>query len=205
MNRSSFTMNEVTIFRIAGWSAYFNAAVFLLSLVALMLFFSVGGFWGTINDSLSIIWMLSYIPLAVAFFQINRSVNAPISLTSSIIGIAAAIVFAVLQSLLVLGMVRFEQTFTAVLTLTSLVGLFVLIHALLARSGHTLPAGLTWVMIVYGIASIIGAVGFQIGGEQHPLAMIGLLLTAISGLIWVIYFGRLLLAGNASISLAGWA
>lgn len=198
-------MNEVTIFRIAGWSAYFNAAVFLLSLVALMLFFSVGGFWGTINDSLSIIWMLSYIPLAVAFFQINRSVNAPISLTSSIIGIAAAIVFAVLQSLLVLGMVRFEQTFTAVLTLTSLVGLFVLIHALLARSGHTLPAGLTWVMIVYGIASIIGAVGFQIGGEQHPLAMIGLLLTAISGLIWVIYFGRLLLAGNASISLAGWA
>jgi len=196
-------MNEATLFRLAGWSAYFNAAVFLLSLVALMLFFSVGGFWGRINDSLSIIWMLSYIPLAAAFFLINRSVNAPISLASSIIGIVAALIFAVLQALLVLGQVRFEQTFAAVLTMSALIGLFVLIHALLARAGHTLPAGLTWVMILYGIASMIGAVGFQIGGEQHPLAMIGLLLTAISGLIWVIWFGRLLLVGKAAVALVG--
>ena len=196
-------MSETMLFRLAGWSAYFNAAVFLLSLVALMLFFSIGGFWGRVNDSLSIIWMLSYIPLAVAFYQINRSVNAPISLASSIIGISAAIVFAVLQSLLVLGLVRFEQTFTAVLAMTALVGLFVLIHALLARAGHTLPPGITWVMIIYGISSFIGAVGFQIGGEQNPLAMIGLLLTAVSGLIWVIWFGRLLLAEGASAALAG--
>ncbi len=195
-------MNEATLFRLTGWSAYFNATVFLLSLVALMLFFSVGGFWGTINDSLSLIWVLSYIPLAVAFFQINRSVNAPTSLASSIIGIIAALIFAVLQSLLVLGLVRFEQTFTAVLAMTALIGLFVLIHALLARAGHTLPAGLTWVMIVYGIASMVGAVGFQIGGEQHPLAMIGLLLTAISGLIWVVWFGRVLLAEKVFTVLA---
>jgi hypothetical protein len=168
-----------------------------------MLFFSIGGFWGTINDSLSIIWMLSFIPLVVAFYQINRSVDAPISLTSSIIGIAAAIVFAVLQILLVLGLVRFEQTFSAVLSMTALVGLFVLIHALLARAGHTLPPGLTWVMIIYGIASMVGTVGFQIGGEQHPLAMIGLLLTAISGLVWVIWFGRLLLSEGVSAALAG--
>ena len=192
------------LFRLAGWSAYFNAAVFLLSLVALMLFFSIGGFWGRVNDSLSIIWMLSFIPLVVAFYQINSSVNAPISLASSIIGIAAAIVFAVLQILLVFGLVRFEQTFTAVLTMTAIFGLSVLIHALLARAGHTLPSGLTWVMIIYGLASVIGAVGFQIGGEQNPLAMIGLLLTAVSGLVWVIWFGRLLLAEQVA-ALAGTA
>ena len=196
-------MSEAALFRLVGWSAYFNAAVFLLSLVALMLFFSIGGFWGTINDSLSIIWMLSYIPLAVAFYQITRSVNGPISLAGSIIGISAMLVFAVLQILLVLGLVRFEQTFSAVLSMTALVGLFVLIHALLARAGHTLPSGLTWVMIIYGLASVIGAVGFQIGGEQHPLAMIGLLLTAVSGLVWVIWFGRLLLSEGASAAMAG--
>lgn len=196
-------MNETMLFRLAGWSAYFNAAVFLLSLVALMLFFSIGGFWGRINDSLSIFWMLSFIPLVVAFYQINRSVNAPISLASSIVGISAAIVFAVLQFLLVLGLVRFDQTFTAVLFITGIFGLSVLIHALLARAGHTLPYGLTWVMIIYGLASMIGAVGFQIGGEQHPLAMIGLLLTAISGLVWVIWFGRLLLSEGVSAALAG--
>jgi hypothetical protein len=196
-------MNEAAFFRLAGWSAYFNATVFLLSMVALMLFFSIGGFWGRLNDSLSIIWMLSYIPLAVAFYLINRSVNAPISLASTIIGIAAAITFAVLQILLVLGRVRFEQTFTAVLALSALFGLIILIHALLARAGHSLPSGLIWVMIVYGLASVIGAVGFQIGGEQHPLAMIGLLITAVSGLVWVIWFGRLLLSEKVAVALAG--
>lgn len=196
-------MSEAALFRFAGWSAYFNATIFLLSLVALMLFFSIGGFWGTVNDSLSILWMLSYIPIAVAFFQINRSVNTPVSLASSIIGIVAAIVFVILQSLLVVKVVRFEQTFSVVLAMTALIGLFVLIHALLARAGHTLPVGLTWVMIIYGIASMVGAIGFQIGGEQHPLAMIGLLLTAISGLVWVVWLGRLLLAEKIAIAFAG--
>jgi hypothetical protein len=196
-------MSESVFFRFAGYTAYFNAAIFILSLVALMIFFSIGGFWGPLNDGLSVVWMLSYIPLALALYLIHRSVNAPVSLVSTIIGIAAAIAFAVLQFLLVLGRVRFEQTFSAVLTLTTILGLFVLIQALLARAGQTLPSGLTWVMIAYGIASVIGAIGFQIGGEQHPLAMIGLLATAVSGLIWVIWFGRLLLAGKPVLALAG--
>jgi len=195
-------MSELTLYRFAGWSAYFNATVFVLSLLALMLFFSIGGFWGTLNDSLSIFWMLSFIPLSIALYQINRAVNAPLSIVSSIIGIVAAIVFAVMQFLLVFGLVRFEQTFTAVLATTAIFGLSVLVQALLARAGHSLPMGLIWVMIIYGIASLIGAIGFQIGGEQHPLAMIGLLLTAVSGLVWVIWFGRLLLAGNVTITLA---
>jgi hypothetical protein len=195
-------MSELTLYRFAGWSAYFNATVFVLSLVALMLFFSIGGFWGTLNDSLSIFWMLSFIPLSIALYQINRAVNAPLSIVSSIIGIVAAIVFAVMHFLLVFGLVRFEQTFTAVLATTAIFGLSVLVQALLARAGHSLPMGLIWVMIIYGIASLIGAIGFQIGGEQHPLAMIGLLLTAVSGLVWVIWFGRLLLAGNVTITLA---
>jgi hypothetical protein len=196
-------MNEAAFLRFAGWSAYFNAIVFILSLVALMVFFSIGGIWGRVNDSLSIIWMLSYLPLAVALFLINRSVNSPVSLVSSLVGIVAALVFVVLQLLLVLGQVGFEQSFSAVLTMTALVGLFALVHGFLARAGQTLPTGLTWVMIIYGIASVVGAIGFQIGGEQHPLAMIGLLLTAVSGLVWVIWFGRLLLTEVAFTILAG--
>lgn len=196
-------MTETMILRLAGWSAYINAAVFLLSLVALMLFFSLGGFWGTINDSLSVLWMLSFIPLAVALYQISRAVHPTISLISTMIGIIAALAFVVMQVMLVFGLVRFEQTFSAVLATTALFGFFVLVQALLARAGHTLPPGLTWVMIIYGLASLVGAVGFQIGGEQHPLAMIGLLLTAVSGLVWVIWFGRLLLSEGVSAAMAG--
>jgi len=196
-------MNETEFLRFAGYSAYFNAIVFILSLVALMIFFSIGGIWGRVNDSLSIIWMLSYLPLAVALFLINRSVNTPVSLVSSLVGIAAALAFALMQILLVIGQVRFEQTFAATLTMTALVGLFVLVHGFLGRTGQTLPSGLTWVMIIYGIAAVVGAIGFQIGGEQHPLAMIGLLLTAVSGLVWVIWFGRLLLSNAVLTVLAG--
>ena len=57
-------------------------------------------------------------------------------------------------------------------------------------------------MVSYGIVSLIGAIGFLIGGEQHPLAMIGLLLTAVSGIIWVVWFGRFLLSDAALSSLA---
>jgi hypothetical protein len=196
-------MNEAAFFRFAGFSAYFNATVFVLSLVALMIFFSIGGIWGKINDSLSVIWMISYLPIGAALYLITRPVNAPVSLVSTIIGMAAMLSFTVMQILLVLGRVRFEQTFSAVLATTALVGLFVLIQGLLARSGGLLPPGLIWVMMIYGLASGIGAAGFQIGGESHPLAMIGLGLTAIAGLVWVIWFGRLLLSESVAVALAG--
>lgn len=190
-------MNEAAFLRIAAWSAYFNTFVFILSMVALFIFFTVGGIWGRINDTLSVIWMLSYLPIMIALFLVNRAQNTPISLVSSLIAIAAAMVFVVLQTMLVLGKVRFEQTFSAVLTMTALFGISVLAHGFLARAGITLPAGLTWVMVIYGIASVVGAIGFQIGGEQHPLAMLGLLLNAVSGIVWVLWFGRLLFSSEA--------
>ena len=196
-------MNEAAFLRFVGWTAYFNATVFLLSLVALMIFFSIGGIWGRVNDSLSVIWMISYIPIAVGLYLITRSVNAPISLISLIIGIAAMLIFTVLQILLIIGGVNFVQSFTGVLTMTALVGLFVLVQGLLARAGSLFPPGLIWVMVIYGLASVVGAVGFQIGGESHPLAMIGLLLTAIAGVVWVIWFGRLLLAEVVAVALVG--
>jgi hypothetical protein len=146
-------MNETAFIRFAAWSAYFNTFVFILSMVALFIFFTMG--------------------------------------------LAAAMVFVVLQALLVLGKVRFDQTFSAVLTMTALFGISILAHGLLSRAGNTLPAGLTWVMVIYGIASVVGAIGFQIGGEQRPLAMLGLLLNALSGIVWVLWFGRLLSSSEA--------
>ena len=156
-------MNETAFIRFAAWSAYFNTFVFILSMVALYIFFTMGGIWGRINDSLSVIWMISYLPIVVALYLVNRGVNTSISLTSSMVGIAAAMVFVVLQTLLVLGKVRFEQTFSAVLTMTALLGISILVHGLISRAGNTLPSALTWVMVIYGIASVVGAIGFQIG------------------------------------------
>jgi len=48
-----------------GWSALVNAVAEITSFTALILFFRFGGLWGPINDTLSVIWALTLIPLAV--------------------------------------------------------------------------------------------------------------------------------------------
>lgn len=66
----------------------------------------------------------------------------------------------------------------------------------LARGGETLPTGLLWLTLVLGLGFVIGSIGFWIGDQQHPLAMVGFLVTALIGPVWGIWFGRLLLSGT---------
>ncbi len=191
----------------AGRTAYANAALTIASMVTLMIFFSIGGFWGQLNDSVSVLWALSFIPLLIVLYQVNNSVSASLSLATTVIGIGAMLVFAVLQSLLVLTQIQFEQTLGAVLTMTGVLGISLLLSSLLARSQGTLPTGLVWIIAAYGLGSILGSVGFWIGGQQHPLALVGFLAAFILGPIWAIWLGRVLLHGadlsQAKISAGG--
>ena len=196
-------MSEATLFRLAGWSAYLNAAMYIIILITLVLLFTLGGIWGPINDGASVIWALSFLPIALVTYQLHRSVNAPVSLAITVLGIAAMLLFAVLQSLLVVGVVRFEQTIATIIGLGGVIGLFVLVNGLLARIGHTLPSGMIWFMIAYGISTLLAVVGYWLGGQDHPLAAIGYLSGAIAGPIWTIWFGRLLLAEKVPAALAG--
>lgn len=195
-------MSETTLFRLAGWSAYFNAVLFISNMVTLLLFFALGGFWGSLNDGLSVLWALSFLPLAMMFYQLHRSLNPAISLAVNVIGMAAMFSFAILQALLVIGIVRFEQTFSAVLILGGLIGFFVLANGLFIRTGHTLPSGLSWFMIVYGISTTLTMVGFWLGGQEHPLTTIGFLIGGIAGPIWSIWLGRIVLSGELILALA---
>lgn len=182
-----------SLLRIGGWSAYANAALSVANILTIMIFFSVGGFWGTLNDTLSVIWALSFIPLAIILYLLNRSVNGPFSMASMIIGIAAMVNFIILQSLLVIGRVSFDTTLPAVLTMTGFIGLFLLLNGLLARIGDTLPPGLVWLTVAFGLGFILGAIGFWIGGQQHPLSILGFISTGLIGPAWAIWLGRLLL------------
>jgi hypothetical protein len=182
--------------RFAGWTAYTNAALSIANMVTIMIFFAVGGFWGRLNDTISVFWALSFIPLVVVLYQVNRDDNASLSLATAGIGIGAMLIFAISQSLLALGQVRFEQTLAAVLTMTGVLGLSLLFSSLLARSGETLPTGLFWLTLAYGIGLILGSAGFWLGGQQHPLAMLGFITAAFIGPVWAIWLGRLLLKGD---------
>jgi hypothetical protein len=185
-----------TFIRFAGYTGYANAALTILNIATIIIFFSIGGFWGKLNDGVSVLWALSFIPLAMVMYRLNSEVNPQVSLLAVIIGISSMLVFAVLQSLLFLGQLSFEQTESVVLSMTGVIGISLVINGLLAGSGGTLPSGLVWLTVTFGLGFVFGGIGFWIGRQQHPVAVIGFLVTVLVGPVWAIWLGRLLLNGT---------
>ena len=195
-------MNGTALTQLAGWSAVINGITSVASTVTLILMFAVAPFFGPVNDAISVVWGLTFIPLAFLFYRLHQPVNAPLSLFVALIGIAAMLVFSIAQLLLVLRVVSFEQSMGLVLSMGALIGLWALLNGFLARSGGTLPGGMTWLLIIFGASFILTAVGWNAAGQQHPLVMIGFLIGAIAGPIWAIWLGRMLLIANLGFGIA---
>jgi hypothetical protein len=99
----------------AGWSAYVNVAANIIGFVSLFVFFAVGGPAGIINDSSSIFFSLSLIPLALMWHSLHRSLFPALSLVVAILGILAMLAAAILQALLVLSVVEKDFRLTGLL------------------------------------------------------------------------------------------
>lgn len=191
---------NASVFRFAGWSAYANAVLSVAILVTLATYFVAGEPWGSINDSLSVIWSLSFLPLVVVLYKANKPGSTALSLGMAATGILSMLAFSVLQSLLVMGVVRFEQTFLAVVSLGGIFGLVILSYGLAARSGEAwLPSRLAWLMIAFGLGYGLSAIGFWLGGWENPLAAIGYLASAVTGPAWSFWLARLLLNNRVLI------
>ncbi len=188
-------MNVPAPFSFAGWSAYLNVVFHVLSSASLMIFFAIGGIFGPINDALSVFFALSLLPIAGALYILLRSAYPALALIAVLLGAAAMLTLATLQALLVVGRVRFEQSLPAVLAATGVIGMWMLVYGVLALRAGALPAGLAWTLIVTGVGYGLVAIGFWIGGQEHPLAAIGFLVGLIGGVIWPISMGRLFLSG----------
>ncbi|GIW01952.1 hypothetical protein [Roseiflexus sp.] len=188
-------MTTPEVFRYAGWSAYLSAAATIVGFVTLIVFFSVGGPFGTINDISSSILALSLLPLALALYLLLRPCAALLSLIALIIGICAMLAASILQILLVLRVVKSELTLVAVPATFGVVGVWLLLNSYLALASRTLPSGLAWVGMVAGVGYILVILGFLLGGQQHPLTAVGGLTAVIGYPIWAIWIGGLLLSG----------
>lgn len=189
-------MNEATT-RIIGWSAYANGLLVLANMATLLLMFAVSPSWGRINDAISVAWVLSFLPLALLLAQVNEPVmGRGAALGTAVLGAAAMLPFAVLQGLLALGQVRFEQTLASVMTLGGVLGLWLLLNGLLALKGKTLPGGLIWLSIGYGLSYVLAALSFWVGGYEQPILWIGAGLGFLIGPLWAFWLGWLLLHGR---------
>lgn len=176
----------------ADKSAFLAAISWILGFIALFIFFAVGGIFGPINDAFSIFQFLLLIPVALALNRILGSEAPVIAFLATILGIAAMLAFAALQTLLLLRRVEFEQTLRPILVLGAVVGAWWFIMSVLSLIQEALPTGLGWIGIVLGASLILGAVGFWIGGQQHPLTVVAFLAGAILAPVWLFWLGRVL-------------
>jgi len=191
-------VTEIEYARLAGVSALLAATMTVVGMITLMLFFSRGGRWGTYNDAASVVLMLALIPVALVLAVIELEVVTTTALVVGALGIAAMVALAVLQGLLVIGRVTYEQTKTAVLTLGGIVGVWYLLTAI--STGSTdLPDGLRVVAAVSGIGFITVGVGFALGSERHPLSIVGGLVLFVASLVFQVWLGALFLGGDLSI------
>jgi hypothetical protein len=189
-----------SLIQISAWTAYVNAALSIAGTATLILFFVAGGFWGPLNDSFSVLWALSFLPLLATLYQINAPVNPPLALVAVLVGVASMLAFAFLQILLVMRVVRFEQTFVAVTSLGAALGLAIFLTGLLVRQGSTFPARLAWISMAFGLSFMVSGVGFGIGGWENPLAGAGYLISVFTGPVWAFWLGRLLVKSQSPVT-----
>lgn len=179
----------------AGWSAIVSAIATVIGFVTLVLFFSRGQPWGTINDVSSVILAFVLLPVLLALYTLHRQ-NAPaIALAVLVIGVLALLVAAAFQLLLIFNVIEFMQTAIIVPTAFGLFGAALVVYSTLARAHGSLPNALAWLGIVAGVSYMLVIVGFILGGQEHPLAAMGGLTAVTIYPIFAVWFGRMLLLG----------
>jgi len=182
--------------RFVTWCAFISAAMTIIGVVTLFVFFALGQPWGTINDLTSITLALSGIPVVLTLYRLYRTYALGVSVIAVVIGVIALLTAAALQTLLVLKTIPYEQTAVNVPAAFGVFGLSLLIFAVLSRADQVQPRALTVWGIIAGIGYIVVIIGILIGGQEHPLASIGGLLAVVGYPVWAVWFGRLLLSGR---------
>jgi hypothetical protein len=189
------------IVRRASMAAWVIGIAGTLALAALVIFFTVGEPWGTLNDLLLIITIAALPVLMLAFWELGGLTPTPLALTAQVLGWVAALAWCVTHLLFVLGVVEIDYTTRAatgaflVESVTLLyIGLWIGGAALLA--GPWLSAGrwVRWLGIVTGLGLALYGVGVIVSGTTGMLTYIGavgyLLLFPAWGFVMARYFSR---------------
>ena len=196
-------MSNAKLSRYAGWSAIVSAIMTILGLVTLLIFFAQGEPWGTLNDITSVILALSLLPVLLMLYRLHRREAPTIILCTLIIGVIALLAAVIVQSLLIIKVLTYDQTAILAPSAFGLFGATLMVFGFLGRSNASLPRRLIWLSIIAGAGYVLVITGFILGGQAHPLATIGGLMAVLGYPIWAIWFGRLVLSGEATTQSTG--
>lgn len=179
--------------RLASWSAYLSVAATWLGFILLVLFFSIGQPFGTLNDTASVLQVLFMIPVAIALHRLAPVNALQPSLATAVIGIGAMSIIAVLQSLIAINPALYPVLTGAVLVAGGGLGVWLVLANYLCRQYALLPNRLAWLGIITGLSYVVLVIGFLLSGQENILFGIGSLMVIIIYPIWAIWLGRRLL------------
>jgi hypothetical protein len=179
-----------------AWAAYVSTAATLVTFVTGILFFTVGQPWGTIQDAASALQVFLMLPLAWMLHRLIGSYARAWSWLALIAGVLGMLTAGVLQALLVLRRVEYEQMIGVVLSAGGAIGVWLVVTGALALSHGLLPVSLAWAGIAAGAGYLLLVAGFWLGGQGHPLFWSGSLLALAGYAVWTIWLGRLILVGK---------
>jgi len=188
-------MNSTRLLRYAGWSAYVSAAAIIIAFVTLILFFSIGEPFGTINDTASVFQVLFMLPLALLLYRINADNVRLLNVVTMILGIVGIIIAAVGQSLLVIRIITYQQSLSF-LPAGAAIGVWLVLISYEASIRRLIPRRLAWAGILAGIGYLVTVVGFLFGGQESPIFYAGGLILVVSYPLWAFWFGRVCLSGK---------
>jgi hypothetical protein len=151
---------------IFGWAALLSAVATIGTLITGILFFVVNEAFGRVNDTVSVFQAVLMLPVAVAMYLSTQPDNGGLALLALAVGSIGMIIVAVLQTLLVLGMVSFEQTIGVVLSAGAAIGLWLVLTNVLALTGGVLPWGLGVFGLAAGVGYLLTAIGFHRGRQR---------------------------------------
>lgn len=181
---------------IAGWSALVAAVATVVGAALLMLFFSRGQPWGTLNDIASIILMLATVPVALVIGAILEERVTTLAWVHAGVGVLGMSIATGAQAALVARRRTYQQLLPWTLGGGAIVGLWYLGVAALTWTGP-LAMPLPALAVGSGLGFIAIGYGFLVGNERHPASVVGgivLLLASTAfllGLAWTLLTGAI--------------
>jgi hypothetical protein len=187
--------------QVIACAAYVSAAATAITFVTGILFFTVGQPFGTIQDATSALQVFLMLPLA---WLLHRRIAPAVrgwSWLALVVGMAGMLVAGVLQVLLVLRRVEFEQTIGAALSAGGAIGAWLALTGALALVYGLLPVGLAWAGVAAGAGYLLLVAGFWLGGQGHPLFWGGSLVALSGYAVWAVWLGRVVQIGAGELFL----
>jgi hypothetical protein len=195
-------MDAPLLVQVYGWAAYLSAAATALTFATGILFFTVGGPFGKINDIFSVLQVLFMVPLAILFVQVLAPDKPVLAIMAAAVGIVGMLAVAYGQSLLVLGRIDFEGSLRY-FPAGGAIGLWLAAVSLMAAQAGEMPELLVWLGVLAGAGYLATVIGFLMGGQEHPVFYIGGVVLGVGYPIWAIWLGRLIFAGAFDVGIVG--